>query len=450
MKLWVLCVMLLGVAALQAQTVTYTEANINSRTSVSDVIPDNIRSDTGADVQRGPITGSRAAVYANGACCANAVIKNTSDVAFARASLQTGTLKTNAVLGLGPNTTVFGAGLPLGVRNGSASGSATFADSFRTFSGNKPFLWTSGATATFNFNVTGQFATSGAVADPGTASPPIPRNQVYALMFINIYKPGTIDLLRQVKDFDFVNRPFSEFLALNNQIQANLITRDYWYFGQLLADYSQTVPLSKILPIDPSTPTNVQFTFTPNGDFDWTVTLDTTVQLDGALQNVSATLDFSNSMVASYTGPPGTTVYSGSGTFPNTQPRSQAPPPNICPASQGTWKNNPLAWPVTSLPLGTQSYTQAELLAILDSPGGGDASVILATQLIAAKLNVANYSNPAPVAAAIAAADAQLGAFAGKLPYDVKPGSAAGIPMMQTKTVLENYNEKLLTPSCTQ
>src|SRR5206468_5345555 len=82
--------------------------------------------------------------------------------------------------------------------------------------------------------------------------------------------------------------------------------------------------------------------------------------------------------------------------------------PNKCPLSLGYWKTHPAVWPVTTLTLGTVSYTQAELLAILKTnPGIGtksDASLILADQLIAAKLNVANGSNPCLFADAIAAA----------------------------------------------
>lgn len=70
----------------------------------------------------------------------------------------------------------------------------------------------------------------------------------------------------------------------------------------------------------------------------------------------------------------------------------QAPPP--CPQPQGYWKNNPNAWPVNTLALGSQTYTHAELLRILrTSTGSGtkaDASLILGDQLIAAKLNIAN------------------------------------------------------------
>ena len=47
-------------------------------------------------------------------------------------------------------------------------------------------------------------------------------------------------------------------------------------------------------------------------------------------------------------------------------------------------------------------------------------SLILAHQLIASKLNLANGSDPAPVIGTIDQADALLSRFAGKLPYKVK------------------------------
>ena len=113
------------------------------------------------------------------------------------------------------------------------------------------------------------------------------------------------------------------------------------------------------------------------------------------------------------------------------------------------WKNNPSLWPVTTLTLGSQSYTQTELLKLLGTSTTSDASLILARQLIAAKLNVANGSDPAPAASTISDADARLGAFTGKLPYNVKSSSAAGRPMTNDANVLNNYNTGLLTPNCT-
>jgi hypothetical protein len=79
-----------------------------------------------------------------------------------------------------------------------------------------------------------------------------------------------------------------------------------------------------------------------------------------------------------------------------------------CTLAQGFWKNHPDAWPVSSLTLGTSSYTMAELLAILDEPVGGNGLIALARQLIAAKLNVASGANPSAISSAIAAADALI------------------------------------------
>jgi hypothetical protein len=119
-----------------------------------------------------------------------------------------------------------------------------------------------------------------------------------------------------------------------------------------------------------------------------------------------------------------------------------------CPKSQGHWKNNPSIWPVNSLTLGSQSYTKAELLAILNTSSQTDASLILARQLIAAKLNLAGGSDPAPVSSTIAHADSLLNGFGGKLPYKVKPSSALGQAMTSDARVLDRYNNGLLTPGC--
>jgi len=123
-------------------------------------------------------------------------------------------------------------------------------------------------------------------------------------------------------------------------------------------------------------------------------------------------------------------------------------PPAVCPLGQGFWKNHPAAWPVTSLTLGSQTYTQDALLALFDTPPGGDACLILADQLIAAKLNIANGSDPTPVSATIADADRLLSGFTGTLPYHVPPSSATGQAMVNDASVLESYNNGDLTPDC--
>jgi hypothetical protein len=123
-----------------------------------------------------------------------------------------------------------------------------------------------------------------------------------------------------------------------------------------------------------------------------------------------------------------------------------------CPRGQGHWKNNPDLWPVTSLTLGSETYTQSELLAILNTPVGtgkkADASLILADQLIAAKLNIANGSDPGPVSTAIDAADALLSAQTGRLRYDISASSETGQSMIDLASLLESYNKGELTPLC--
>jgi hypothetical protein len=126
---------------------------------------------------------------------------------------------------------------------------------------------------------------------------------------------------------------------------------------------------------------------------------------------------------------------------------AQAQTPPVCPLGQGYWANHPESWATTSLMLGTQFYTQAELLAIVPG-GGGDASTILAVQLIAAKLNIAAGADPTPISAALLTADSLLGQFAGKLPYNVAPASPEGQAMVNIAGLLESFNSGALTSGC--
>lgn len=92
---------------------------------------------------------------------------------------------------------------------------------------------------------------------------------------------------------------------------------------------------------------------------------------------------------------------------------------NNCTFTQGYWKthgpagcvtgNNTNMWPVTDLMLGNVNYTDSELCSILNTPAGGNGLLILAHQLIAAKLNIANGADGSGIAADIAAADALIG-----------------------------------------
>ena len=125
---------------------------------------------------------------------------------------------------------------------------------------------------------------------------------------------------------------------------------------------------------------------------------------------------------------------------------------SACPRTQGYWKTHASVWPVMSLMLGSQTYTQSELLVILNTPVGkgtsADASISLAYQLIAAKLNVANGSDPGPISGTISAADARLSTFGGKLPYHVAPTSTIGQEMVNLGLTLDQYNNGQFTPNC--
>ena len=119
-----------------------------------------------------------------------------------------------------------------------------------------------------------------------------------------------------------------------------------------------------------------------------------------------------------------------------------------CPHTQGYWKNHPEAWPVSSLVLGDVSYSKSELLAIFKMPVTGDASLNLAHQLIAAKLNVAAGASSSVISSTIAQADALLAPFSGKLPYGVHSASSTGVAMVAKAGILDSYNNGNLTSSC--
>ena len=119
-----------------------------------------------------------------------------------------------------------------------------------------------------------------------------------------------------------------------------------------------------------------------------------------------------------------------------------------CPHSQGYWKNHEDTWPVDELVLGGETYDATGLLGLLRTPVKGDASLILAHQLIAAKLNVANGSAAGSIAATISDADELLAPFPGALPYHVRSSSPEGQAMVALAEALDEYNNGRLTDGC--
>jgi hypothetical protein len=127
-----------------------------------------------------------------------------------------------------------------------------------------------------------------------------------------------------------------------------------------------------------------------------------------------------------------------------------------CPRPQGFWKNETALWPVDSLTLGNEVYSQEELLNLLETPvgsqGEADASLILAHQLIPTKLSISDGSDPAPINKSLQDADGLLLQFYNdkdKLPFKVSPSSANGQAMVNDASALERYNNPLVIDSVT-
>jgi hypothetical protein len=123
-----------------------------------------------------------------------------------------------------------------------------------------------------------------------------------------------------------------------------------------------------------------------------------------------------------------------------------------CTFTQGYWKNHASQWPTQVLTIGGVLYTQAELLAIFNTPPTGDASLILGHQLIAAMLNAANGAGLAQVGSAISAAQAWMSANKdgdGRLPYGTASTSPAGVEAVAISAKLDTYNNGGLdVPHC--
>lgn len=127
---------------------------------------------------------------------------------------------------------------------------------------------------------------------------------------------------------------------------------------------------------------------------------------------------------------------------------SECAPLNMCPRTHGFWLRHPDLWPLVTLDMGGRSYAIGELLPLLKMRPGRDASLVLGHELTAAKLNLASGSDPEPVRAAVADADAILYPHTEKIPLGVDRLTPEGQGMMAIADVLAAYNSGKLTPTC--
>ena len=136
---------------------------------------------------------------------------------------------------------------------------------------------------------------------------------------------------------------------------------------------------------------------------------------------------------------------------PTDTPPDGDPEGDDCTLTQGYWMNHEDAWPVSSLTLGGVSYAQDELLTFMGN--GGDASLILAQQLIASLLNVESGAVPsAEVGDALTDADDWMATYMdgdGSLAYGTVVSSPEGQKAVGISVILDDFNNGLAdTPHC--
>jgi hypothetical protein len=95
-------------------------------------------------------------------------------------------------------------------------------------------------------------------------------------------------------------------------------------------------------------------------------------------------------------------------------------------------------WTVLPVSMGSV-YTETACLALLNTPANGDASIILAYQLIAAIEN--NGANDPHISAVVAAAQTWMTVNGNQLPYGIASSTVAGGEAVNIAALLDNYNE---------
>jgi len=303
-----------------AVVTTYTTVNLNSPAIYQyPSAPESLTDTTGADTQLG-YSGTLNLGYGHYDGTSNITTKPTTYDSFAAASLATGQLKARATIGFGTDVSGFTGYTPVppDVNNSGSSANAGFADSFTTYSGNTPFLWNNGTQVSLHM------AISGSTSIPAGFTSTDDHQYAYALLQAAVYKKGTLDLIDQANNFDFNAYPdfttaLAAYNALGAQITANTVTTANWFLGTPVAYFDTgSIPVVDLSAANPS----IDFTFNPNGDFDFTLSELAIIHLDASYQNTSVTLDFSHTIDTTYIGPDGATTFSASGLFPDTLPFS--------------------------------------------------------------------------------------------------------------------------------
>jgi len=122
--------------------------------------------------------------------------------------------------------------------------------------------------------------------------------------------------------------------------------------------------------------------------------------------------------------------------------------PPTAPHTLGFWKNHDDKWQLDGMTLGCAFYSKAQCLTLFHTPVRGDASINLAHQLIATKLNIASSGLDWPrILPLVQQADALLCTLGGRLPRTVQSRTANGLLMVALAAQLDDFNNGRLRPA---
>jgi hypothetical protein len=108
----------------------------------------------------------------------------------------------------------------------------------------------------------------------------------------------------------------------------------------------------------------------------------------------------------------------------------------ICTHTLGYWKTHPEAWPVEEVEMGGVTYSQEEALLIFDTPSKGDATYLLAHQLLGTKLNIASGAIGEVIEGTITESDTWLV----ENPLGSRPKGTARQSGIELAEALETFN----------
>lgn len=182
-----------------------------------------------------------------------------------------------------------------------------------------------------------------------------------------------------------------------------------------------------------STPTA---TFTPTPTATATAT-STATPTPSPTPTQTPTPTLTSSPTASPTSSPTPTV-----TTTAVQKGTKTPLPKTGVVPYNWWRDNPQAWPVTSLTIGGVTYSREQIIAIMKTKNKGDKTLVLFNELVAARLNVLAGNDGSCILADMDAADAWLAQY--RVGSFVSGQSAAWKAIKPVYERLSLYNRGLL------